>query len=152
MEAAAKAYHKAYGDGEPTPLSEDPEITIAKLTDRINLYRNCLYVCARKPNCTCKSDCLCDDDEYHQITNAKVEILSGCKALVCLTGIHELKQLRSKKVWRIFALTDEDEEIPIMDMGVNNEFIIIGGPSYGFVDRRKRDRSITLTFNYLCTI
>lgn len=147
---AAIAYDKAFGGGKANPLMEDPALEVARISDVLRKHEDHLYICGRKNECTCvqKNECICDDDNYEAILSASIEVMSNCKTLLCITLYNEPKLLRTKKTWRIFSLTEEDEEIPILDLK-QGELSVINGPTYSMTNRRKRDRSITVSFNYL---
>lgn len=154
-EAAEMAYARAYGPGqEDTPLEEDPARTMALLEDTLRRYDGQLYMCARKARCDCDAvaDCICDDDAYVQVIRASAQTYSGCRASLSVSLDRPWSPLVKGNVWRLFVLRDEDNaEFAVADIAPTC-LVLHGSPvTYTMTERKMRDRSIVVGFDYMQT-
>lgn len=94
-----------------------------------------MYMCRRKYPCTCKvkDKCRCDDDEYSNITNVKMEVLSNCLFSIVLS-VHIIGGQVDKKreALRIFRLANdrEEREEPLFDLVLPTNIVELYYPQH----------------------
>jgi hypothetical protein len=138
-------YHKAFPDGEHTPLAMDPSVALATLQDYSRLE---LFMCLRRGACACSGACLCDSDEYWPVSGLKVEMGSNCKAWLEFSLPEQVKPSK-KMTWRVFALdAADDAERPLADIG-RAALHVLGKMEFPRARRTCKDGRVSVQFDYM---
>ena len=136
-----------------------PEECVQEKFDFTDLYRNILerfenksndfFMSFLKKECKCKDleECECDSEEYERITNKQMNIHSNCKA----SFEFEIEK-KIKSQFRVFYLTQEDEEIPLLDIYKKHIIIYMDDKKIKFTNEDKlkiRKNNSYVKFDYM---
>src|SRR3990172_12986849 len=71
-------YHKTYEDDHPYVHNTfDPIAYVYEGIDSMKSIESKLYICERKTKCFCKKNCICDSDDYYEISDVNITIGSN---------------------------------------------------------------------------
>ena len=117
-----------------------------------------LFICERKHTCKCISAnlCTCDMDDFRHVTRSSLTLGSACNYILQLTLRSKLNLEKKKNLLRIFKFTDDEDEVPICDIGGSTiKFYQKSGGHVSFTIRDKveiRNNDIYLKFDYMSFI
>ena len=145
-------YVTTYSDNlfESTGTTFQPSSYLAKFTDYCRSVD--LFVCERKPKCTCKGECWCDSEDYCSIRTLDVEECSNCNCILTLVLPKKVK-FGKKMNKRIFSLDKNDVETVLCDITPEDvKLYLPTGKSISFQTFERgsmTENTFTLRFNLM---